>query len=177
MPGASPAPCPPPNGVTMPGFAAIPALVVRRRAALDRAALVACVAVPLAIAAAALVADNWRARRFLLAYVAPFFVAFPLWFRTRMARPWGGREMAVDGAVSLLGAVRMTGSFLPFSGHTLFYLYSLLTTRTAWYRVLAALLLIETAYFKLLLWSDPRSFTLGIVLALAFAALHRRVAT
>ena len=161
----------------MHALAAIPELVVRRRAALDRAALVACVAVPLAFAAAALVVDDWRARRFLLAYVAPFFVAFPLWLRTRLARPWGGREMAVDGAVSLLGALRFPGSFLPFSGHTLFFVYSLLSTRAAWYRVLVLLLLAETAYFKLLVWSDPRSFILGIVLALAFAALHRRVAT
>ena len=38
-------------------------------------------------------------------------------------------------------------------------------------------LLASAAWFKLLVWSDPRSFTLGIVLALAFAALHRRVAT
>ncbi len=161
----------------MHGFAAIPALVVRRRAALDRAALAASITLPLAFAAAALVVDDWRARRFLVAYVAPFFVAFPLWVRTRLARPWGGREMAVDGAVSLLGALRFVGSFLPFSGHTLFFVYSLLTTRPAWYRVLALLLLAGTAYFKLSVWSDPRSFTMGIVLALAFAALHRRVAT
>ena len=115
----------------MHGLAAIPDPIVRRRAAPNRAAPLACVAVPLACAASALCVDDWRARRFPAAHVAPFFIAFR----------------------------------------------SLLTTRDAWYRAPVVLLLAVTAYFKLMVWSDPRWFMPGIVLALAFAALHRRVAT
>lgn len=146
------------------------------RAALSRAALAASVALPVAFVAVGLVLDDWRAGRFLLAYVAPFFVALPLWAWCRLKRDWGRREMVLDGAVVTLGALRFAGGFLPFSGHTLFFVYSLLTERTRWYRWLALALLAETAYFKLVVWSDPRSFTLGIALALAFAALHRRFA-
>jgi hypothetical protein len=155
----------------------IPALVLRHRAALDRAALAAAIALPLVCAAAALVVDDWRARRFLLAYVAPFFVALPLWVRRRLARAerWSGPEMALDGAVVTLGALRFAGGFLPFSGHALFFAYSFLTVPSRGYRLLAALLLAETAYFKLVVRSDPHSLALGTVLALAFAALHRRI--
>ena len=158
-----------------PLLARIHAAVLGRRASLDRAALAAAVLLPLAFAAVALVADDWRARRFLLAYVAPFFVALPLWVRCRLAGAWPGRVMAVDAVVVALAGLRFLGGFLPFSGHALFFTYSLVTERTGWYRALALLLLAETAYFKLVVWSDPRSFAAGILLGLAFAALHRRI--
>jgi hypothetical protein len=151
--------------------------ILRRREGLDRALLAACVLAPLAFVALGLWFDGYAERRFLWAYVAPFFVALPLWARCRLRRgaAWSRGEMALDAAVVTLGALRFTGGFLPFSGHTLFFVYSGLTERTGWYRVVALVLLAETAYFKLVLWSDPWSFGLGIVLALGFAAAHRRV--
>jgi hypothetical protein len=145
-----------------------------RRGVLRRAALASAVAVPLACAVAALFFDDPAARRFLLAYVAPFFVAFPLWARCRLARVdrASGSTVVLDAVVVGLGAARFLTGLLPFSGHMLFFVYSLLTERTRWYRILALVLIAETAYFKLVLWNDARSFSIGAALGVGFAALY-----
>jgi hypothetical protein len=151
-----------------------PALTATRVDRLRRAAGVAAVAVPLLFAAAALAVEGWPARRFLLLYVAPFFVAFFAWARLRLAELGDTRPpaLAVDALAVVAGALRFAGAPVPFSGHMLFFAYSALTTRSDGYRLLAAVLAAETAWFKLSLWGDAASFALGIAAGVALAALR-----
>lgn len=146
---------------------------VAPRSWMRRALTVAAVAVPLLFAAAALAAERWPARRFLLLYVAPFFVAFFAWARIRVDGPgrMPARTTAIDALAVVLGAVRFAGAPVPFSGHMLFA-YSAPTTRSTPYRLLVLLLAAETTWFKLVLWSDFASWSLGLVLGAALAAAH-----
>jgi hypothetical protein len=157
-------------------------LVVARRAELERWL---CAVALLAPAAAVVAGVGHQAMtgtvaglRFLALYVAPMFLAAPLWARQRLAgleqRPASVR--AVDGGVLVLSLARfVAGGVLPFSGHMLFLTYSGLTVRARGYRWLVGLLLLETTVFKLWLWRDPQSWSLGLGLGLAagLAALGR----
>jgi len=154
-------------------------LLLRHRDTLRRACVAGGLGVPLAFAAGALGVDGWAARRFLLLYVAPFFVAFFAWAWIRLGRMEGERPgaLAVDAVAVVLGAVRFAGLPVPFSGHMLFFAYSALTTRSTPYLLLVLLLAAETTWFKLALWRDPRSWLLGIATGAALAAarilIHR----
>jgi hypothetical protein len=149
--------------------------VASHRALARRALLAAAVALPaLALVAAVLVwarvVDLGATRRpavtFLVLYVAPLFLAAPLWLRERLGV--GGAARLVDLAVLALAFARFTGGgILPFSGHMLFLTYSVLAGPVSLrYRALALALLIETTVFKLWIWRDPRSWGLGLVLGL-----------
>jgi hypothetical protein len=149
-------------------------LLVRNRDRMRRVFAIAAVAVPLVFAAGALVVDGWAARRFLLLYVAPFFVAFLAWARIRvdaLGRTSAG-ALAVDALAVVLGAIRFAGAPVPFSGHMLFFAYSALTTRSAPYRLLVVVLAVQTTWFKLVLWRDVASWALGIAAGVALAALR-----
>lgn len=149
----------------------------RRAALIDqlrRGLGTAAIAVPLLFVMAAVAMEGWAARRFLLFYIAPFFVAFFVWARIRvdsLARTSRG-ALAVDAVTVVLGAVRFAGPFLPFSGHMLFFVYSALTTRSVRYGLLMLVLVAETTWFKLVLWHDLASWSLGIGAGLALAALR-----
>ncbi len=130
------------------------------------------------LALAGALALNDRRMREILVYMAPLFLAGPLWIRLRLrtadARP--AHAQALDAAVVGLSVARLlTGtSFLPFSGHTLFLSYVLLVTpRRAW-RLSALLLLLFTTAFKVWLWGDVASWGWGIAVGVAAALLHPR---
>jgi hypothetical protein len=117
-------------------------------------------------------------------YVAPLFLAAPLWARQRldMLEHLTARALVADVLVTSLAFARfVAGERLPFSGHMLFLAYTLLTPGLAsWYRLLAVVLLVETTVFKLWLWSDATSWALGLVLGVGAAAVvfsRRRLAT
>jgi hypothetical protein len=153
---------------------ALRSFVIRHRSRLRRACAVGALAVPLAFAAGAAGVDGWDAKRFLLFYMAPFFPAFFLWARRWMEgieqqRP---ATLVVDAVAVVLAATRMMGTWLPMSGHMLFYAYAGLTTRSRELQVLVGMLAAVAAWFKLVLWSDGRSFVLGIAAGLALAALR-----
>lgn len=154
-------------------------LIIEHREPLRRAALAGAVAVPLLFAAGALVVDGWAARRFLLLYVAPFFVAFFAWATIRVGRMEADRPaaLAVDALATVLGAIRFAGLPVPFSGHMLFYAYAGLTTRSTRLLLLVLLLAAEATWYKLVVWRDPRSWALGIAAGTALAAarifIHR----
>jgi hypothetical protein len=140
--------------------------------AMRRALRMAAVAVPLLFAMVAVAMEGYAARRFLLLYIAPFFVAFFVWARIRfdaLGRTSRG-PLAVDALATVLGAVRFAGAPVPFSGHMLFFIYSGLTTRSLPYGLLALALAAETTWFKLVVWRDPASWALGIAAGLALAA-------
>lgn len=150
------------------------ALIQRHRDVLRRALAASAVAVPLAFVAGALAVDGWPARRFLLLYVAPFFVAFFAWARIRVdeAARTPAAALALDAAAVVLAAVRFAGPVVPFSGHMLFFAYSALTTRSTAYRWLALALAAGTTWFKLVLWRDAASWSLGIAAGVALAAMR-----
>ena len=151
------------------------AFVVRHRSRLRRGCAHGAVELPLVIAAAALMADGWDARRFLLFYMAPFFPAFFLWARGWLEEAEQQRPaaLAIDAVAVVLAATRMMGTWLPASGHMLFYAYAGATTRSRALQVLIGLLAAVAAWFKLVLWGDWRSFGLGIAAGLALAAVRR----
>ncbi|HEX6038862.1 hypothetical protein [Longimicrobium sp.] len=149
-------------------------LITRHRASLRRALTVTAVVVPLIFAAGALVVDGWAARRFLLLYAAPFFVAFFAWARIRVdeVERTPAPALAMDAAAVVLGAIRFVGPVVPFSGHMLFFAYSALTTQSATYRWLALVLVAETTWFKLVLWRDFPSWSLGIAAGVGLAVIR-----
>jgi hypothetical protein len=117
--------------------------------------------------------SNEPARLFWIAYVAPLFLAAPLWLRNRLAVPLRlDVRSIVDAAVLSLSVARfVTGTILPFSGHTLFLTYSGLNVGSRAYRILALLLFVETTWFKLFLWRDTKSWGIGIAIGLIATAL------
>jgi hypothetical protein len=152
---------------------ALRSFVIRHRSRLHRGCAVGAVGVPLAFAAGAAMVDGWEARRFLLLYMAPFFPAFFLWARRWLDEIEQQRPAAlvVDAVVVVLAATRMTGTWLPFSGHMLFYTYAGLTTRSRALQLLISVLAAVAAWFKLVLWGW-RSFGLGIAAGLALAGVR-----
>jgi hypothetical protein len=147
-------------------------LIIEHRPRVRRALVVVGVAVPLLFAAGALVVDGSAARRFLLLYIAPFFVAFFAWAWLRVARMEDDRPgpLAVDALATVLGAIRFAGLPVPFSGHMLFFVYAALTVRSTRFLLLILVLAAQATWFKLVLWRDPYSWGLGIVAGAALAA-------
>ena len=144
--------------------------------------LIAAVGCPAIALIAGFSASTWPVQRGLIFYIAPLFLAGPLWLRVRVGEAplrWKMR-WAIDLSVLALAVLRFaTGHWLPFSGHMLFLTYSGATTRSVGYRWFAAALALETAWFKFALWHDPRSFWLGVgggVLAagVALGVKHRQ---
>lgn len=153
---------------------ALRSFVIRHRSRLRRGCALGAAGVPLAFAAGAATVDGWEGKRFLLLYMAPFFPAFFLWARRWMdeIEQQYPAALVVDVAAVVLAATRMTGTWLPFSGHMLFYAYAGLTTRSRALRLLIGVLAAAAAWFKLVLWDDWRSFGLGIAAGLALAAVR-----
>lgn len=143
----------------------------RARARLRRAFAAGAVGVPMLFAGAALAAGGGAERRFLLLYMAPFFVAFFAWARIRVDELPRTRRAAlvVDGIAIVLGAVRLAGGPVPFSGHMLFFAYSALTTRSVPYLLLVLALAAEATWYKLVVWDDFASWSLGIAVGAALA--------
>lgn len=132
---------------------------------------------PGAAVVAAFFVQGSPAKRFLILYIAPLFLAAPLWIRIRLETPPrpASYSLALDVGVFLLSFLRfVTGHFLPFSGHMLFLTYSGLTTPRIGYRLIAVALLIETTIFKFWVWHDPRSWSLGLVIGLLAGVLYWR---
>jgi hypothetical protein len=153
---------------------ALRSFVIRHRSRLRRGCALGAAGVPLAFAAGAAMADGWEAKRFLLLYMAPFFPAFFLWARWWMdeIEQRHPAVLVVDAVAVVLAATRMTGTWLPFSGHMLFYAYAGLTTRARALQLLIGGLAVAAGWFKLVLWDDWRSFGLGIAAGLALAAVR-----
>lgn len=153
---------------------ALRSFVIRHRSQLRRGCAFGGAGVPLAVGAASAMVGGWEAKRFLLFYMAPFFPTFFLWARHWLDDVDNERPaaLAVDGVAVVLAATRMTGPWLPFSGHMVFYAYAGLTTRSRPLQLLIGVLAAVAAWFKLVLWDDWRSFSLGIATGLALAAVR-----
>jgi hypothetical protein len=150
----------------------------RHRQAIDRLLGATSVLLPAAVAAYAVVAHagDWSAQRFFIGYTAPLLALGPAWLRRRLAS-LGERPHAADRVDVLAfaaGALRSGGGWgvLPYSGHTLFLTYVLLTGPGRSFRGVAAMLLATTTWFKLALWNDPYSWVLGITIGALLVAVR-----
>jgi hypothetical protein len=89
-----------------------------------------------------------------------------LWGGLRVAKldSYARGQLALDATVFSAALARFAiGEVLPFSGHMLFFGYTLLTTQETWYRILCFLLILETTWFKLYLWKDWTTWIVGSV--------------
>ena len=121
---------------------------------------------------------EYRGLQFFVLYVMPMLIAAPLWLRVRLAeRPLAfSARWVLDALVMFLAALRAVGvPWLPFSGHTLFLTYSGIVTPHRGYRILALLLMLETTVFKLWVWRDPMSWSLGIAAGILLAVAESRL--
>lgn len=158
------------------GEGAAVALLRRHAGWIERAAVVLSAAFALASLAAVPFVESWAERRYVTLYLAPLFAVFGWWARARMrdADAASPGRIVVDAVVVALAAARFAGGFLPLSGHMLFLTHAAGTTRGA-LRLAAVALLLETTWFKLMIWRDPASWGLGLAAGLAAVALYRRL--
>ena len=109
-----------------------------------------------------------------LIYFVPIvfpFVTFLL-ERARSLRettPW---SCVPDSIVVVLAMWRVIGDVPLLSGHALFLSYAALTCRSRITRFAAILVLLETAWLKLIVWHEAASLASGIALGLCFAVVH-----
>lgn len=162
--------------MTAPRPGALDRALVARRTTLDRWLAWASPALAAASLAVALFVHSWEVRWFWIIYVAPMLAAVPFWLRLRLASleriPTAARVL--DGAVFLTAFLRFIQvGGVPASGHTLFLTHALVTVRDLRWRAIALALLAMTTWFKLALWHDPRSWSVGIAAGLATGVLGR----
>jgi hypothetical protein len=147
----------------------------RRHLILSGLLLLGLVACGIALVLAVIIPER---RGFFIIYMAPLLLAGPLWLRFRVAQieTLSERQLTVDGVVFLAGALRMFGGWgvLPYSGHMLFLTYSMLTTRSLGYSLVAAVLLVMTTIYKLALWDDWSTWLWGLALGIIAAAIWHR---
>lgn len=111
----------------------------------------------------------------LLTYVVPIgvpFVAF-LFDRAEQRGTLSVRQWVVDVPVIVVALVRAAYPVPFISGHALFLAYALLTTRSWVGRLTAAVILIQVAYIKIVLWHDPTLFG-GVIAGVLAATLFTR---
>jgi hypothetical protein len=119
---------------------------------------------------------DWTAQRFLLVYFAPVLAYGAAWLRERLARigQIALPVFATDAFVFAAGALRAAGGWgvLPYSGHMLFLSYAVATPGPRSLRLIALVLIAMTSWFKLVLWHDLRSWSLGLAIGLGLAGLR-----
>ena len=158
------------------------ALLRRHRLLLDRFIRVGAVVGVLVIVLVAVTLRNgdWPAQRFLLVYFAPVLAYGAAWARDRLASVDRAAPtlLAIDAFAFAAGALRAAGGWgvLPYSGHLLFLSYAIATPGPRSLRLLALGLVAMTSWFKLALWHDVRSWSLGLASGLVLAALRAIVA-
>ena len=118
--------------------------------------------------------NSWEGTRFILIYMLPILLIVHYWIYLRISKSnyLISYHFVLDALVFTLGLLRFLGLF-PFSGHMLFLVYSVFTTQNRIYQLLAVILIIETTYFKLILWQDFNSWILGIIVSVPFVILYR----
>ncbi len=115
-------------------------------------------------------------RWFLLYYFTPIgipFVAF-LFDHAEQHKLTGIAAWIVDLAVLIPALTRAFVRLPLVSGHTLFLVYSLLTSRSKVARITAGLVLLQVAYLKIFVTHDTALFG-GIIAGCLAALIYRRV--
>ena len=152
--------------------------ILRHRALLDRLIRLAGAVAFLGTVAGAILLknDDWNAQRFLLVYIAPLFLFGAMWARDRLSvlDTLAPSVAALDALAFAAGALRIAGGWgvLPYSGHMLFLSYAVASPGPRSLRLGALALVAVTTWFKLALWHDLRSWSLGLAIGLGLAALR-----
>lgn len=119
---------------------------------------------------------DWPAQRFLLVYFAPLLAYGAAWIRDRLAHVdrIAPALLAIDAFAFTAGALRAAGGWgvLPYSGHMLFLSYAAASPGPRSLRIIAVGLIAMTTWFKLVLWHDVRSWSLGVAIGLALVGLR-----
>ena len=107
-------------------------------------------------------------------YVMPMYLLAPWWACVKLSDPPSlyPRGILTDVLAVGIAASRTVTPVIPASGHVVFLVYSLLTTRSRWYFVPAAAFLLFTLVVKLAVWQDFASPTTGALVALGLWRLR-----
>lgn len=118
---------------------------------------------------------TWDEKMETIIYSIPMVFIFFLWIRYRLDERYIFEHsfFLIDFSVVGLAAVRILG-LLYHSGHVLFLLYTLITTKNKTYQWIAGIMLAFTISLKLFYWNDFITPIIGAVLALFFAWLRNR---
>lgn len=114
-------------------------------------------------------------RSFLLGYFAPIVVPLVLWSleRWELRRQQSWPQHCLDALVLVVGSLRAMGQFPLVSGHALFLVYAICTTRSPFVMVTAFAVLAEVVFLKLFVWHDLTLWP-GLLAGLGLAAIWRR---
>ncbi len=132
-------------------------------------------AAALVFAALVVVLFEGEARRFLLYYFVPIAVPFAAFLFDR-AEHWHEltrTQVRIDLPILALALIRAVFLIPLISGHALFLIYALMTTRSGVARLTALLVLIEVVYIKTFMWHDVTLLG-GLALGLGAAALFKK---
>ncbi len=119
-----------------------------------------------------LISPSWEIKRFLIFYMAPLSGCMGIWGYLKIEE-WFGRDWqhnCGDFLLIILSIIRLFG-LIPVSGHMLFAVYAGIRLRNVYYKGLMTLLMLETSYFKLLVWGDTVSWGYGILFGLLLAII------
>lgn len=109
-------------------------------------------------------------------YFAPAIGAFFLSISYRLleTKQYGLVRGFTDGFVILLCSLRATAPLVPMSGHMLFFVYAGLTIRSRLFRIIIAVLIIQTSIIKLAIWHDYWSWAFGVLSGVLLAGVFAR---
>lgn len=121
---------------------------------------------------------TWEEKHETIIYSIPMVFIFFYWLRSRLeeAHIFQYPLLLCDIAVVSLAAVRIIG-LLFHSGHVLFLLYSLATTKNKTYSWISGLMLGFTLFLKFCYWHDFITPVLGGGLACLFIWIRKRYLT
>ena len=105
-------------------------------------------------------------------YVVPIIIPFVsfLFERAERIRQSNLIQLAIDALVVGTAIWRVIGNVPFISGHALFLTYALLSSRSRFTQITAAIVMLEVIYLKYVVWHDWITLTGGIVLG-SLAAL------
>jgi hypothetical protein len=112
---------------------------------------------------------------FLLGYFLPIILLFLYWIKIKVENFQKVNLLFyLDLVVTIIAGIRAINPlmpFLPYSGHVLFILYSMISTRNRNYRILAGIMFAITTFFKIFIWHDYFSWLAGMILSMPFIAI------
>jgi hypothetical protein len=120
---------------------------------------------------------DWPAQRFLIVYMAPMFAFGAWWARDLLSRVGSApaRVLVIDALAFVAGGIRVAGGWgiIPYSGHVLFLTFVAISSNHRTILWSAIGLLVVASWFKLSLWNDCRSWSLGLMLGVLLAIVRR----
>ena len=148
---------------------------------IDRVLVFAGVILPAGAVAIAVILyrGDWPTQRFLIIYMAPLFAFGAGWARRRLRilPSLPPTVVALDAVAFVAGGLRAGGGWglLPYSGHMLFLIFVVFGVHQGRFRWSALALAAMTTWFKLVVWHDWQTWTLGLLAGVALATVQHIV--